>query len=259
MSTKRLRARDEPCFVARSLRVAIRAGHVIAPHSHPWHQLIYSTAGVMTVAAEQGLWVVPPHWAIWAPAGVRHGIKFTGASTFATLYLRPSAATNRLSASRVITVAPLLRELIVRTCEEGALDRRKAEHRAIALLIVDLLQTQPVPTLGLPMPMSEVLRRVAEYCSDRPSASLGNAAVARRFGLGLRTLERSFESETGMTFGLWRREARFLHGLRLLAQGVPVKRVSTETGYQSPSAFVAAFKARFETTPGRYFADYSGG
>jgi AraC-like DNA-binding protein len=168
---------------------------VIAPHGHPWHQLIYSTTGVMTVTAEQGLWVVPPHWAIWAPAGIRHGIQFTGASVFATLCLRPSASTNGFSASRV---------------------------------------------------------------ADNPSAALGSAAVARRFGLGLRTLERLFDAETGMTFGRWRREARFLHGLRSLAQGVPVTRVSAETGYRSASAFVAAFKARFRTTPGRYFGAYPG-
>ena len=184
MSTKRLTARDEKFLVVRSLRAAVRTGHVIAPHGHPWHQLIFSTTGVMTVTAEQGLWVVPPHWAIWAPAGIRHGIQFTGPSVFATLYLRPSAPTNAFSASRVVTVSPLLRELIIRTCDEGSLDRRNPTHRAIALLIVDSLRTEPVPTLGVPMPTGEVLRRAAEYCADRPSAALGSAAVARRFGLG---------------------------------------------------------------------------
>jgi len=33
-----------------------------------------------------------------------------------------------------------------------------------------------------------------------------------------------------------------------------VKAVAEEAGYQTPSAFVAAFRAAFGTTPGRYFA-----
>jgi AraC-like DNA-binding protein len=56
-----------------------------------------------------------------------------------------------------------------------------------------------------------------------------------------------------MAFGQWRRHARFLQALRLLARGMPVKQVATDTGYRSPSAFVAAFSATFNTTPRRYF------
>ena len=89
MSKKRHLAADEPHFVARTMRMAMRDGQVIEPHAHDWHQLIYASAGVMTVTADRGAWIVPPQWAIWAPAGVRHAIRFSGAASFATLYLRP--------------------------------------------------------------------------------------------------------------------------------------------------------------------------
>ena len=236
----------------RTVRAAMRDGVEIEPHAHAWHQLIYASAGVMTVSADRGSWIVPPQWAIWAPAGVRHAIRFTGASTFATLYLRPSDWSDLPAESCVVSVSPLLRELIPRACEEGMLDKRDAVHQATAVLIVDAFRTQSVPALGLPNPTSEVLRRVADACA-RDDA--GSAAIARRFGLGVRTLERRFLAETGMAFGQWRRHARFLQALRLLAQGAPVKQVAAETGYRSASAFVAAFSETFRTTPGRYFGD----
>ncbi len=252
MSRKRHRAADEPFFLLRSMRAAIPDGHLIAPHAHDWHQLIYADAGIMTVSADKGLWVVPPQWAIFAPAGIAHSIRFSGASSFATLYLRPNDWPELPSASTAIDVSPLLRELILRACNIGMLDRRERLDEATALLIVDCLRTREAQALGLPMPASSDLKRVAEHCRDTREDA-GIAEVAECFGLGARTLERRFLAETGMTFGAWRRHARFLLALRLLAGGASVKAVAEDAGYRSQSAFVAAFRETFATTPGRYF------
>ena len=248
MSKKRHLAADEPHFLVRTMRMAMRDRQAIEPHAHDWHQLIYASAGVMTVTADRGLWVVPPQWAIWAPAGERHSIRFSGASSFATLYLRPSDWSDFPAVSCVVSVSPLFRALILRACEEGMLDRRDAVQQAT--LIVDCFRTQPVPALGLPAPTSDVLWRVAEACEHDDA---GSVEIARRFGLGERTLERRFLAETGMASGQWRRQARFLEALKLLAQGAPVKQVALATGYRSTSAFVAAFSETFQTRPGRYF------
>lgn len=253
MSPKRHGPEDEPFFVVRSLRQSLPDGFEIRPHAHDWHQLIYASAGIMTVSADKGLWVVPPQWAIWAPAGVAHAIRFTGASAFATLYLRPGDWDALPGASTVIAVSPLLRALILRACEALMLDKRDPVHAATALLIVDCLRAQPARALGLPMPSSADLRRVADACGAA-NDDRGLADVARRAGLSLRTLERRFVSETGMTLGQWRRHARFLEALRMLAAGAPVKSVARDAGYRSPSAFVAAFSETFGTTPGRYFS-----
>jgi AraC-like DNA-binding protein len=61
------------------------------------------------------------------------------------------------------------------------------------------------------------------------------------------------EKETGMTIGKWRQQSRLLHALRLLASDRPVSAVAFEVGYESVSAFIAAFKRYFGTTPMRYF------
>ncbi|HVJ81710.1 MAG TPA: AraC family ligand binding domain-containing protein, partial [Planctomycetia bacterium] len=62
---------------------------MIPTHTHDWHQLIYASEGVMWVRTEEGDWVAPPHRAVWAPAGVRHGIEMSGAVFLETLYLAP--------------------------------------------------------------------------------------------------------------------------------------------------------------------------
>ena len=71
----------------------------------------------------------------------------------------------------------------------------------------------------------------------------------------MRTLERVFLRETAMPLGRWRRRARLISALRLLAEGLDVTRVAVDVGYQASSAFIAAFRRELGTTPGRYFAD----
>ncbi|HZC45678.1 MAG TPA: AraC family ligand binding domain-containing protein, partial [Candidatus Acidoferrum sp.] len=62
-------------------------GHVIKTHSHPWHQLVYASQGVMTVRTPEGAWVVPIHRGVWVPAGTRHSIEMSGPVSLRTLYL----------------------------------------------------------------------------------------------------------------------------------------------------------------------------
>jgi len=44
---------------------------------------------------------------------------------------------------------------------------------------------------------------------------------------------------------------RMLHAIRLLATGAAVTGVALDAGYSSTSAFIAAFKRAFGTTPGK--------
>ena len=246
--------RDEIYFLIRTLSADFNDSQTLSTHSHPWGQLIYAASGVMTVWTEQGSWVAPPHWAVWAPAGVAHAMRFTGRTSVRTLYLRPELAAGLSPRSAVITVSGLLRELVLRAVDIGFLDERVEAHAAMARLIVHEIHAHPAaPTLDLPMPQSTLLRQVAAVVLEAPADREGHAMLSKRFGIGARTLERGFVSETGLTLGRWRSQARFLHALRLLGGGAAVKEVAIESGYQSPSAFIAAFRRSLGTTPCRYF------
>lgn len=132
MSRTRHAPADEPHFLVRTLAAEFADGDEIAPHSHPWGQLVYAISGVVTVWTEQGTWVVPPHWAVWAPARVSHGLRFAGAASLRTLYLRPDVA-SPVTNSTVVMVSPLLRELIGRAVQIGMLDARERAHTASSI------------------------------------------------------------------------------------------------------------------------------
>ena len=60
-----------------------------------------------------------------------------------------------------------------------------------------------------------------------------------------KTFHRQFQRSTGITFGRWRQQAQLLLSLELLAQGLPIIEVALQHGYDSQSAFSAAFKRQF--------------
>jgi AraC-like DNA-binding protein len=71
-------------------------------------------------------------------------------------------------------------------------------------------------------------------------------------GASSRTLARLFVKETGLTFADWRRQARLLAGMALLAAGQPITSIALELGYESPSAFTAMFRRCLGEPPSRY-------
>ena len=258
MSRKRLTRADEPFLVIRSLAYCVEAGHVVERHRHDWHQLIYASAGLLHVWTERGAWIVPPQRAIWVPAGTTHSIRFAAPSDLRTLYLRPDWSIGAPADCAVIGVSRLLRELILSATRHGMLDRRDATEAALALLILDEFRGAGVPAFELPQPVSPALVRAAALIAAGAPEASNSAALARLVGRGVRNLERQFLAETGLTPGRWRRQHVLLGALEQLAAGVAIKQVAAAAGYTTPSAFTAAFRASFGTTPARYFADRRG-
>ena len=69
-----------------------------------------------------------------------------------------------------------------------------------------------------------------------------------------RTLARHFQSETGLSFGAWRQQARVLEAMGRLGSGAPVTQVALDLGYDSVSAFSAMFRRAAGASPSAYRA-----
>jgi AraC-like DNA-binding protein len=229
------------------------SGYQIVPHRHARAQLVYASQGVMTVTAAAGNWVVPPQRAVWMPAGAEHGIRVNRAISMRSLYIRPDAAAGLPEACRVVAVSALLRALILRAMTVPPLYDEAGPDGRVLQVILDELRTLPGAPLHLPRARDPRLLRVTEALRADPADSRPLDAWGRAAGASPRTLARLFLAETGIGFRAWRQRARLLHALVALASGEPVTRVAFEAGYDSPSAFVAAFKRAFGATPGRYF------
>jgi AraC-like DNA-binding protein len=249
-----MRHRPDGSVWVRTFPLTLHHDHVLPMHAHEWDQLTYAAAGVLRVATADANWVVPPHRAVWVPAGVPHSEQMFAPVSVRTLYLAPGIAKTLPRECRTLNISSLLRELILHVSRLGALDRRTPSHaRLIGVLLDQITGLSGVP-LQLPLPRDARARRFAALLETHPDDTSTVAALARKSGASRRTIERLFAAETGMTVAEWRRRLRLLHAVRLLAEGEPVTAVALEIGYSSVSAFIAVFKKAFGATPSRYAA-----
>ncbi|MCG8358462.1 MAG: helix-turn-helix transcriptional regulator [Kiloniellales bacterium] len=229
------------------------AGHRIPPHAHCHAQLVYASEGVMLVTAGPGTWLVPPQRALWVPAGLEHEIRMQGQVHMRTLYVDSGAVAGLPRECGVVEVSPLLRELILAaTALPDRYDETGPEGRLIAVILDRLRELSSVP-LHLPQPRDSRVLRVTEALQRAPADKRSLTDWAKTAGASERTLARLFRRETGMSFRDWRQQARLIQALVWLAEEQPVTSVALDLGYDSTSAFIAAFKRAFGITPARYF------
>src|SRR5579863_3932002 len=140
-SIARLTAEQEPFLAVRSLATNYASGYRIEPHQHPWHQFLYAISGAMTVSTGQTSWMIPTGRAVFIPAGCSHAIRMWGTVDMRTLYLSTALTAFESAGCRVVEVAPLLRELILRTVERMGLDSRAAHDSRVTGLLEDEIKT----------------------------------------------------------------------------------------------------------------------
>lgn len=221
-------------------------------HSHSDHQLVWAARGALVVTTEPASYVLPPTRALWIPAATPHETRASTTSMMRSLYLRPARCPIHWSMPTPVLVSPLLAELI--SYLEGERPEGHARARAQAL-VCDLLAPIRTAAIELRLPRDDRAHLVATTLLEHPGDRRTLAAWGREVGASDRTLARIFVAETGLTFGRWRTLARLRTALEMLADGVPVKAVAPSVGYETTSAFVAAFRAETGVSPGSYFRD----
>lgn len=251
---------DDATPALRAISIGFSSGYGWQRSGTAWGVAVWASRGVLSVTVNSAIWTVPPRQALWIPPHVTHSVRMAGRGALRQIYLAAPFC-HRLGASpRVIHVTPLLRELLRRVSAVGTLDRRiRPERRLLDVLLDELVVAMddgrselPLRPVELPMPRDPRARLAADSVCHAPDASHNAAQLARAANASVRTLERLFRSETGLSFGAWRQRARLVHAMRLLADGASVTQAGIAIGYSGTSAFVATFRRAIGITPGRY-------
>lgn len=244
----------------------LASGDRIDPHRHDDHQIIYAGSGFLAVTTDAGTWFAPGTRAVWVPAGTVHSHRAHGNLDMHSLGLPVEENPLGLTTPTVLSVSPLLRELILaytaaaryetptsrpapapRT--EGPVTPERLRLRAVLL---DQLRASPQQPVHLPAPTDPRLVAVCDLLRAEPADPATLAELGARTHTGERTLSRLFRSELGMTFPQWRTQLRLFHALRMLAEGTPVTTVAHRCGWASASAFIDVFRRAYGHTPGTH-------
>ncbi len=237
-------SRHVPTAPTRLLRLA--GGGRVDRHRHDEHQIVYASAGVLSVATDAGTWIAPATRAIWVPAGTPHEHRAYGATDARLVGLPVNPLDLRVPT--VLSVSPLLRELIITYTEDPA--DRSDERLRLRDVLLDQLRLATQQPLRLPAARDTRLAAVCALLDADPADNRSLAELGTRAGASERTLSRLFRAEFAMTFPQWRTQLRLHHALVLLATGEPVTTVAHRCGWSSASAFIDVFRRAFGNTPG---------
>lgn len=232
---------------------SLPAGSYSDVHRHPWVQLSYASAGVLEIRTPGGNYVALPQCAVWIPPGVEHQVVTPGRTEMRSFYLDSAALPWAPTTCRVLEVTPLVRELIGYAGALPADYREDGPDGRLVQVLLDRLAVLPEAVFSLPLPEDPRLLAICRALQAQPDDARTLAQWAATASMSERNLARLFRRDTGLSFRLWRQRLRLLLSLGGLEGGRQVTRVALDCGYESPSAYIAAFKQLFGRTPGELF------
>jgi AraC-like DNA-binding protein len=231
-------------------------GGRIERHAHDFDQLSVITESAAVIETDDVYVVHPCMHALWLPAGVLHSIYSPRPFRLHALYFQPGQMCPGGEAPanpQVLGLSDLARELVLFLCGTPRPSQRGPRHAHALALLTELLGEAKPDSFLLPRPRSERARKLADYLTAHPSDSRALEIVAGEVGgASLRTFERLFLEETGLSLAVWRRHSRLITSLSLLAEGKSIGEVARAVGYDSPAAFSTAFKQCFGVSPSGY-------
>jgi len=232
----------------------LATGAIFRPHRHRWTQLTLCTMGSVRASlfgSSQSFHVVHPSQGLWLPAGLSHMIEVTTTCTYVSLYIDAACFPARWERPRVMPVSVLMRELVEQIDAKRTITSA-VRHRAIADLLLDEINASSIDQHGIPLPFD---RRLSSLCSEVLDDSCGSQTIpqlAARHGLSERTLLRLSQRELHMSFAAWRRLVVATKAVQALQTGAKVSDVAAASGYQSMSAFHAAFRSCMGRSPSSF-------
>lgn len=249
-----LRAPLPPARASIDDRVAAAGRHgwrSLPADARPGEILLPGGGTCLLVSADSTL-VLPPGTALAMPA--KGGGALLAGGISATVLRAPAAEEEGGAAplpgdARPVLAGDLMRGLVQALAE---VPEDAARHAATRLLLRDELARAPAAGFALVEPGDPRLGRVTRRLWMQPEDPLDIDAAAALAVMSRRTFTRRFGAETGMGFDAWQRRLRLLTVVPRLEDGASVSRAANDLGYDSVSAFIAAFRRAFGATPRRF-------
>ncbi|WP_192578784.1 helix-turn-helix transcriptional regulator [Francisella sp. LA112445] len=223
------------------------APFVDGSHQHIQAQLMYCSKGIIEAQVSEKVFLVPPTNAIWIPGNVPHSTLSKNRVDFRSVYFCEEKLDNLPKTPQVISISPLLRELIIETCKfEG---RLTIEQKNIINVLTDQLNLAKQQNYTLEIPNVDIIKSIYKYIINNLSEALLIDQVAKYFAMSSKTLTRLFQKHVGMTFEQWKQQVKVLEAISMLSQNTSTTQVAQALGYSSDSAFIHRFKKMTGKTP----------
>ncbi|GAA4208610.1 helix-turn-helix transcriptional regulator [Streptosporangium oxazolinicum] len=235
-------------------RIWMPAVTVPEQHEEHLHVLLWQVCGDTDLIVGGGGRTLTDGHALWIPVGVRHEFTVRANSVTMPLFFEAADTATTLTEPTLVTVDRDLQTLMLAYTVSWNTIIKPAPN--LARQILALIEESPVLSAVLPMPASEPARAIAEALRFNPGDIRGVEKLAESVHTSVRTVERMFQTETGMTLRQWRIRNRMEAAAILLRSNAALDAVAHRVGYTNANAFRRVFKSHFGISPTEYLDRY---
>lgn len=228
-----------------------RSRLISPPHSHPDAMLAWCPRGAVQVHTRDAFYRLTPQQALWIPPGTPHTAHHEDDAIACFTYVPIHALFREVSEVTPAIIPRAAEEMLLFLDGDGIeSDLRLTFQRALIELLQTTDSSRPASGFGrIPLPSDPRVRELVDQVLADPGSRSSLADLSRAHRLHERTVARIFSDDLGLTFGRWRTTVRMVQAMRLLREGISISTIAALCGYDSASAFSAAFKAHTGSTP----------
>lgn len=221
--------------------------------------LLWVHTGTATVEAAGASHILTAGQALWVPPGVEHGTRTEAGGVVLPIFPSTPALPDAPAHIRAVEMPDSWTDWLVSQFDfnrHHTQDKGAGVRELLALVggegaTTSLTASSPEPP-PLTMPSSKQARAVAEVFLRSPADPTSASDLAAQENISVRTLQRQFHDETGLTLSEWRTRARVTVAASKLTMGREVGWAARDVGYQTSAGFTRAFRRHMGVAPKDY-------
>ncbi|WP_223607924.1 AraC family transcriptional regulator [Chryseobacterium sp. OSA05B] len=222
-------------------------------HAHHRAQLTFVEEGYQYFHIDQKIYLVPQYHVIWVPSGKAHRITSEAKTVNLMVFLFKTVFKDDFYKDvHVFTVPPVLKEMLLYASKWNQLTEEDEEQDLFFRAILKSLPNfcKESSYLEIPVPSDVRLIPVCTYINSNFKYSLTADELAEKAQMSVRSLQRIFKSETGITLQKYHQLVRILKSIELIDTGqFTLSQIAYKVGYQSLSAFTSSYYAIMKSKP----------
>lgn len=222
-------------------------------HVHHRAQLTYVEEGYQYFHIDQKIHIVPQHHVIWVPSEKGHKITSEAKTVNLMVFLFRSVFQEEFYQNvHVFAVPPVLKEMLLYASKwNKSLTENEEQYiffRAILKSLPNFCKESN--RLEIPIPTDARLIPVCNEIDSNFRYHLDIDSLAEKAQMSVRSLQRLFKRETGITLQKYLQLTRILKSIELIdTKKYTLSEVAYKVGYQSLSAFTSSYFAVMKTKP----------
>lgn len=222
-------------------------------HTHEKGQLVYVESGFQYITVDGKIYLLPQNHAAWIPPRSLHKTN-SHSEKIKLMIMFADVEKNSVfhHEINVFSVPPVLKEMI-KYSERWSKSKVNDPDEMIFLqaLFNELPRfVEHSLKLHISLPEDKRLSKPIEYLHKHYQEDIRIEDISEISLLSLRTLERIFKKETGMTLSKYHQILRIIKSLELLSSGdLTISETAYKVGYRSVQAFTRSFQSVMQSKP----------